>query len=186
MKQTAGSIALDLLKSRSRETGFINIQEVEAASREDRVKNILYTVQHARKKIDCRTERPSYVDAHHGHDDCHLQEAMTGDFFIEISLKKEKLMENVFRSYYVALNDCPTPKYDQTVFKFDHKKEQLQFLWVVPDDQTALTFKENALSIVPEEQELLKFVLAYYDGSLLQLAKYLNGEKKGAGILLEQ
>ncbi len=111
---------------------------------------------------------------------------MEGNFFIVSILKKEKLMSNVIRNYFVPTKTCPTPTYDQTVYRYDSKKENLEFIWIVPDRETCLTFKENVKQIVPAEQGLLKFILDYYNGTLLQLAKRFNSEVKHAGILLEK
>ena len=47
-------------------------------------------------------------------------------------------------------------------------------------------FKENKDKIVPEERGLLKFVLEYYDGTLFNMAKKLNGESQFAGSALEK
>ena len=38
-------------------------------------------------------------------------------------------------------------------------------------------FKQNALQVVDEEKELLRFVLQFDDGTLLKLCKKLNGEE---------
>ena len=111
---------------------------------------------------------------------------MDGDFYIACLLKKEKLLQNVLRNYFVPTLACPTPHFDQTVYKFNANKEDLQFLWVVPDQETCEVFLENKEKIVPEEQALLKYVLEYYDGTLFNMAKKLNGESQFAGSALEK
>jgi hypothetical protein len=109
------------------------------------------------------------------------------DFYIEVELKKEKLLENVLRNYFCERTTCPTPGHDQTVFKYNYNSGVVEHLWTVPDRDTCEIFYENALIIVPEERALLKFVLDFYDGTLLRKAKKLNGEdekNKITGIVL--
>lgn len=98
------------------------------------------------------------------------------NFFVVVITKKEPLMPNVLRNYFYARISCPTPDYDQTVYQYLHKDEALNFLWVIPSRDTCLILKENALRVVPEERQLLDFVLSFSDGSLFKLAKKLNGE----------
>src|ERR1700691_2980131 len=55
-----------------------------------------------------------------------------GDFYVEVVTKKERLMQNVLRNYYFPILACPTPTYDQTVYKYHFWDERIEFLWVVP------------------------------------------------------
>ena len=55
---------------------------------------------------------------------------------------------------------------------------------MVPDQETALTLKENKQIVVPAERSLLQFVLDYYDGNLHRICKKLNGETMDAGSML--
>jgi hypothetical protein len=98
------------------------------------------------------------------------------DFYVEVSLKKEKLLEGVLRNYFSERTSCPTPGHDQTVFRYDYASGVVEHLWTIPDRDTSEIFYENALIIVPEERELLKFVLDFYDGTLLRKAQKLNEE----------
>lgn len=98
------------------------------------------------------------------------------DFFIIVITKKEPLMPNVLRNYFYARMSCPTPDYDQILYRYKHKEEALDFLWVIPSRDTCHLLKDNALEIHPSERELLDFVLRFSDGSLFKLAKQLNNE----------
>lgn len=109
--------------------------------------------------------------------------AYSRDFYIEINLKNEKLFQAAGvtaapRAIPILKTQCPTPFYDQSVWKYHYKAEKLEFLWTVPDKETCNYYRRFALQVVPEERELLRYVLSYYDGSLLQRAKDLNGETK--------
>lgn len=156
----------------------INPQEIQRAQEKEYLDNLIWCVQHAQKKVDC--------SAIEGHEICKDRVALEGDFFIVCLLKKEKLLENVLRNYFVATKACPTPTYDQTLFRYNANKEDVEFVWVVPDRETCLTFQENKNIIVPAEQGLLKFVLDFYSGLLFRKAKEFNGEKMVLGGILEE
>jgi len=172
--KTTGQIASELLKNH---TNPISPIEVQAAQEKEYLDNLLWAVQHAQKKVSC--------DSIKGHDECKKRSSLDGDFYISVLLKKEKLLENVLRNYFIPTKVCPTPGYDQTVYKYDNKKETIELLWVVPDKETCEIFRENFMIIVPGERGLLKYVLDFYDGTLFRLCKKLNGEKMSRGVALE-
>lgn len=108
--------------------------------------------------------------------DTHLKK-IDGDFFVVVLRKRERLMENVHRNFFLGRKSCPTPTYDQVVYKYHRNLDAVEFLWVVPDMETAAVFTRNALIVDPEERQLLKFVLDFNDGTLDRLAKTLNNEE---------
>lgn len=99
------------------------------------------------------------------------------DFFIVVITKKEPLMPNVIRNYFFARRSCPTPDYDQIIYKYNSKVGDFELIWVIPSRDTCFLFKRNALHVRHEEKKLLKFILDFSDGTLFKLAKKLNGEK---------
>ncbi len=100
----------------------------------------------------------------------------TKPYYVVVITKKERLMQNVLRSYYFHRSTCPTPDYDQAVYQFDPKGESFQEIWVIPDKQACETLYQNALEVVPEERQLLNYVLDFASGALFQKALQLNGE----------
>jgi len=100
-----------------------------------------------------------------------------GDFYVVVLTKKERLMKNVLRNYFIARRTCPTPEWDQAVYKYNRKPDHIEFLLVVPAKDVCIDMTDNALMIDNEEKELLGYVLDYNDGTLLLKAKKLNGEK---------
>lgn len=100
------------------------------------------------------------------------------DFYVVVLAKKERLMPNVIRNYFYPRITCPTPDYDQTVYKYYHKDDCIEFIWVIPSRDTCILLKENALQVAPNERELLRYILDFSDGSLFALAKKLNGEEE--------
>lgn len=105
------------------------------------------------------------------------------DFYIIVITKKEPLMPNVLRNYFSVRLSCPTPDYDQTVYRYHRVEDKIEFLWVVPSRDTCFVFKDNALQIAPEERGLLEYVLAFADGTLFKLAKKLNGEQEVSPVV---
>lgn len=173
-KKTVGQISQEIA---SNKFGAINPLEIAYAQEKEYLDNLRWCVKHALKSIDC-----SDID---GHIECKDRLAMTGDFFIEVLLKKEEKLENVLRTYFIPRTTCPLPFYDHTVYKYNSKKEDVEYLWTVPDQETCLIFEENKNIIVPAERSMLQMVMMYKDGSLRRLAKKLNGEKQSAGVALE-
>jgi len=100
-------------------------------------------------------------------------------------LKKEKLLENVLRNYFAERSTCPTPDYDQSVYKYHYDSGNLEYIWTIPDRETCHVFLNNAHLVVPEERLLLEFVIAFSNGELMRLCRKLNGENIETGIILE-
>lgn len=99
------------------------------------------------------------------------------DFYLVVITKKERLMPNVMRNYFFSRSTCPTPDYDQTVYRYTKSDDGLEFLWVVPSKQACLYMLNNPLEV--QEKELLGFVLDYSDGTLMKKALTLNKEIEG-------
>lgn len=107
-------------------------------------------------------------------------------FYIVCLTKRERLINNVIRNYFFSRTFCPTPNYDQAVYRYDNKKKKLEFIWVIPDRETCFLLKRNALEASFNEKELLSYVLDYADGTLYKKCKKLNGETLKPGIVLEK
>ena len=99
------------------------------------------------------------------------------NFYVVVLTKKERLLENVVRNYFFARKTCPTPDYDQAVYFYDYKTEDLSFIWVIPDRETCNLLIKNMSQVAPEEQELLQYVIDFASGKLMWLAKQRNGER---------
>ncbi len=104
------------------------------------------------------------------------KKALIGDFFVEVITKKEPLMPNVIRNYFSFRNSCATPNYDQVIYKYTAKNDQIEFLWVIPSRGICHMLLENRLQVPPEEYGLLEFVLQFESGELFKKCKTLNGE----------
>lgn len=98
------------------------------------------------------------------------------DFYVVVLTKNEKLLKNVFRNFFFNRLSCPTPDWDQTLYKYKHKNEEVVFMWTIPSKVACEHLTFHAREVVPEEQALLRYVLAFNDGTLMKLAKDLNNE----------
>jgi hypothetical protein len=99
-----------------------------------------------------------------------------GDFYIVVITKREKLMPNVLRHYFFPRISCPTPDYDQVLYKYYHSDDRIELVWVVPDKYACADLKANAINLDPQLTDLLQFVLDFSDGTLDKKARALNGE----------
>lgn len=99
------------------------------------------------------------------------------DFFVEVQTKNEKLLSNVFRNYFIDRETCPTPNYDQSVYRYNRQLGQIEYLWTIPSRDASFHLMDNASVVHKDEQQLLGFVMMYDDGTLLKLCKKLNNEE---------
>lgn len=160
-RDTVGKISLDLTSKNEKVTHSAHDQMQEQL--EDYEKNVIHCIH------NFKVQAP------------HLKH-----FYIVVITKKERLMQNVIRNYFMARQTCPTPEYDQTVYEYSDLTGDLKFMWVVPSKDTCEELKENALNVAPEERQLLKFVLDFMDGTLLKIAKRLNGESVNSPLLVKE
>lgn len=98
-------------------------------------------------------------------------------FYVVVETKKERLMDNVIRNYFFYRLSCPSPSWDQTVYRYTRSDEKIQYLWTIPSKDTCELLYENAIQVASEERQLLQHVLDFKDGTLLRLAKQYNGEQ---------
>lgn len=108
-----------------------------------------------------------------------------GDFFVVVLTKTEKLMPNVIRNYFFARRTCPTPNYDQSVWRYRADIDASEYIWTIPSRDACYHLRDNMLLVAPEERQLLGFVLDFADGTLYELCKKLNKEQKGSLKILK-
>lgn len=147
-KETVGAQALKLMEKGHEKTDVI---EQQRAMQEEWIKNILDAVETGKKEF-------------------------IGDFYIHIETVRSRVLENVLRNYFIPRKSCPSPNYDQTVYRYASADENLEFLWVIPSKDACLMMRDHALEIDKSEHELLRFVMDFFDGTLEKRAMELNGE----------
>jgi hypothetical protein len=107
----------------------------------------------------------------------------SADFWVVVLTKRERLMENILRFYYFGRHSCPTPDFDQSLYFYDSKAEEIRFVWSIPDKDTCHHLRNNALYVHDSERNLLQFILEFFDGTLFEKAKRFNKEVKDSPIL---
>lgn len=157
-RDTVSKIAGDLIQKEAPTRDPI---ELERASQEEYIKNVLECVDTHKKQFD-------------------------SDFFVSVLHRQERSMPNVIRRVYFATKSCPTPNYDQIIYKYHKASDDLEFIWSIPDQKTTWTLWENAAVVTESERGLLKFVLDFTDGTLFRLCKKLNGEADYSPHLINQ
>jgi hypothetical protein len=151
------TVGSQLLNIASRQLDKMSAVDAWKAKEQDYLKNLIECAEINRKKFD-------------------------GDFYILTTVKNEPIFNKylpmpVLREYYIALRDCPTPNYDQNLYFYNSKLEQIEFVWTVPDRDTSKYLFDNKEIIDESEKQLLRFVMDYADGTLFRLMKKFNGEE---------
>jgi hypothetical protein len=176
-KKTFGSQVLELSKDTS--GGMIDMREIIQANAPDHNKSIEECATHARKQSPCTNKC---------RDICATKPAMVGDFYIEVLAKHEVIYDKALPNGGVTIflqcakQKCPTPFFDQTVYRVT--SDTIEFLWVVPDIDTCIRFYEAQDACPPEAMELMTFILSYLNGNLHRVAQKLNGEEIQKGTIL--
>lgn len=109
------------------------------------------------------------------------------DFYIVMLTKIERI-GGVPRNLFLARQSCPTPVYRQSVWKYKHVSDQLEFLWCIPDAILYAHILNNKQKYLADKEcaELAKFVILMESGELLEWIKRENGEKTDAVIKISQ
>ena len=110
----------------------------------------------------------------------------SSDFYVEtITIEVPLMGKKVYRFKYMGKLACPTPTYDQSVFKYHKNDDRLEYLWTIPDKGACAYLKQNALLIPDEQKKLLEFVLDDDSKDLLKKAKNLNGEEANSPLIIK-
>jgi len=102
------------------------------------------------------------------------RDQLSGDFYVVVLFKKERLLQNIVRQYFFPRKSCPTPEYDQVVYKYHRDSEKIEMLWVIPDKQSTQYLPTIRFCLPPEQTELLNFIDEFNSGKLDQLCEKLN------------
>lgn len=108
----------------------------------------------------------------------------TRDFFIVTHLKSEWFNPKLWKLQFVPTLECPRPYLNFTVYKYHRKTDEIEMIWCLPDRETLNFYYKNRAYASPEDWDLLKWVLAYKDGSLYKKMQELNGESPDKPFLL--
>lgn len=151
-RDTVGKISSELLQ---KDMGPVPVIDQQREMQKDYIDNLIQCVERSKKDFP-------------------------GDFFVVVETKTEPLMPNVMRNYFFARWTCPTPTYDQSIYKYNKKDERIEYIWTLPSRDACYYIKNNLDKITNEEQQLAFFVMSLFDGSLLRKSQKLNNERQGS------
>lgn len=97
-------------------------------------------------------------------------------FYVCVTTKREYLVKNTIRNYFESKYACPTPQFEQVVYKINKDSNDPVLLWVIPNKDACIYLKNNAAYVDTIEHELLQYVLDFSVGKLDQIAQIENGE----------
>ena len=156
-KSSVGKIALDLQKKSDLQTDSIELQrEIHKGSNSDK-----------------SYEEEVWTTVERGRDDTSIH----GDFYIIVISKKERLLQNIVRQYFFYRQSCPTPEFDQTVYKFIREDDHVDFLWTVPNNVACLNLPLRKKDLPADQMMLVSMIDAFHCGDLDRLAAKHNKEE---------
>jgi hypothetical protein len=109
------------------------------------------------------------------------------DFYIVLLMKVEKIGQSP-RTFVLARHSCPTPVYKQSVWKYHHISDNLEFLWAIPDKILYHHIIRNTQKYLSDKEcsSLAKYVILMESGELLEWVKRENGDKVDAVIKIQE
>lgn len=140
------------LEGIKKDSGQTNVKDIRDGLLSEWDQNILEVVQKTRQQLPSR------------------------HFYVCVTTKREYLAKNTIRNYFESKYDCPTPQFEQVVYKIHEGGTNILLLWVIPNKEACRYLKDNALQVPEKEKELLQYVLLFGEGKLDQLAQKENGE----------
>lgn len=192
-KKTLGELYLKTTQAAPESVPVTELARYRLSSYMDQV---VTAIKHAQKKWDC-SAIPCKADCGK-HDTpvancyaekcaqyCKQREAHLGDLFIEVQEVPIKLMPGQVKHQFYWKIACPRPTYDQTLFHYCYKTDDLTYLWTIPSKDVCLLYLENANKVVPEERQLLDFICKFADGTLHKVMKAYNGEAYDSPLLIK-
>lgn len=96
------------------------------------------------------------------------------DFFIMLLSRREKILTNVIRDRLYCLKACPTPNYNQSLWKYHYLDDRLEFLWSVPPKEAVDFLSRYPIEMNDMCADVIKCVFDFIDGTLARKTRELN------------
>ena len=94
-------------------------------------------------------------------------------FFVQL-LKVKDPITGAHKTHLTTHIACPTPRFWQSIWRFNPIGDKLEYLWSLPGPQRTVDMY-NERDVVPlEEHELLGYVIRFLDGDLDTFCMKLN------------
>lgn len=109
------------------------------------------------------------------------------DFYVCLLTKVERMGQQP-QFILLARLSCPTPTYKQTVWKYKHVSDTLEFIWTIPDKILYYHIINNSHKYLtdPETKELAQFVTLMESGEMEKWVIKENGNLKDAIIRINK
>ncbi len=105
------------------------------------------------------------------------------DFYVELLMHQEPVfaINNKITLKWLTKISCPTPTYDQTVFKYSWVDENLKEIWNVPGKDKCEFYKihNSNEDIPPNWRQQRDYALDFMSLKLDDKCRQLNNEEKG-------
>lgn len=184
--KTVGQIVSEIQQSIGDEPFKVNTQEITQEQEKDYLDNLHWCANHALKRVLCTPIQAARsrvfstkASSCKSTKECKERSPMQGDFYIISLLKNEKVFNGfTIRNYFIALQKCPTPTFDQTVYKFNSITGNIELLWTLPNAEACGIYRHYKNQVPDDEQQLLGYIMAFWSGELDQAANFLNGDIK--------
>lgn len=107
-------------------------------------------------------------------------------FFIEVFTRQDKIMVMTMVSTFIPRITCPTPTFNQTVYRYIRTEDVLEYIWTIPSNERCLYYLQNPIGKSEGESALIGFVHDLKDGTLEKIAQELNHEEFQAHLAFVQ
>lgn len=151
-KTTLGKAALDLQAQGPMNTDSIELQQE------------FFKGSHSKKALE--EEIWEVVDSG--------RKVYKGNFCVVLLTKKERHLTNVIRNFIFHRQTCPQPEFDQTVYLYHKKHDELEYLWTVPNNASCLNLPLYKNHLPDEQQILISMAEAFNSGDLDKYAARIN------------
>lgn len=123
-----------------------------------------------------------------------IGEAVKEDYFLNRSFYIMMVQTNsrdelkTPENKFFVRRSCPSPGYNQHVYKYHHVSGSLEYLWCIPRKNNYYHIWNNRLKYLynPATKRLATFVISMESGELLKWVKKENGELPDAIIKVNQ
>jgi hypothetical protein len=107
-------------------------------------------------------------------------------FFVQVFTRQDKIMVMTLVSTWQTRETCPTPSFNQTVYRYVKVEDVLEIIWVLPSNERCLYYLQNPIGKDEGERFIIQCVHDLKDGTLEKIARELNKEEYQAGLAFVQ
>lgn len=94
-------------------------------------------------------------------------------FFLQL-LKVKDPITGAHKTHLTTHIACPTPRFFQSIWRFNPIGDQLKYLWSLPGPQRCVDMYNNKDVVPPEEWQLLGYVIRFLEEDLDKFVVFLN------------